>query len=84
MKDHVTAPLLALLHTNGLFANANQKYAALCRHNEKLAVYGTTANARALMLQELTSLAVMNPALGDRMLFPQIPVASLRTTYAQR
>ena len=61
-----------------------QGCARCCRHNAKLAVYGTTENARALMLQELSGLAESNPALRDRMIIPHIPQASLRTSYAQR
>ena len=54
------------------------------RQNEKLAVYGDTANARALMLQELSSLAEANPALRDKMVFPQMAMSSLRNLFVQR
>jgi len=47
-------------------------------------VYGDTANARALMLQELSSLAEANPALRDKMVFPQMPMSSLRNLFVQR
>ena len=47
-------------------------------------MYGDTANARALMLQELSSLAEANPALRDKMVFPQMPMSSLRNLFVQR
>ena len=47
-------------------------------------MYGDTANARALMLQELSSLAEANPALRDKMVFPQMAMSSLRNLFVQR
>ena len=47
-------------------------------------MYGDTANARALMLQELSSLATANPALRERMVFPQMAMSSLRNLFVQR
>ena len=42
------------------------------------------AGTRADVVLELSRLAVSNPALADKLIFPQIPAASLRASYAQR
>lgn len=58
--------------------------AITCRDNEQLSKYGDTKSARSIMLLELKKLIEANPLFRDKLNFPTLKNARLRTLINQR
>lgn len=54
------------------------------RDNEQLSKYGDTKSARGIMLMELKKLIEANPLFRDKLTFPTLKNARLRTLINQR